>query len=884
MNELNFWEIIAQAKQRRASSDESPEEALRHCLQNLPINEILEFDRLFHVYLNRSYSWDLWAAAYIINGGCSDDGFDYFRAWLIAQGQTIFENALRDPETLVDIAEPDAEAEAVMYVAREVYEAKFGHSFPDTSYPAAELTGEEWEETDAALAAKYPKLFARFGQSPSESEDHTEMPDLSQLASFLGNMAGVTQESSTDANALYTQAAFLALTESSENLAKAAELLTKAADLGHAGAQNMLGTFYEAGQGVPQNFIEAERLYRLAAGQGEPDAFCCLGNLYSQGVGVPQDNATAFQWYQKGAEAGSADAQCLLANAYYDGAGVEKNLPQALHWFCQAGENGHGLAAKNAGICYLNGNGTEPDAEQAFHWFSVGAENGDATSRFNLGVMYEHGQGTEQDFEKAAEMYEQAISEGSTDALINLGKLYADGLGVAQDHPKAAELYRQAADSGNLAALCNLGVLYQTGRGVPQDVAEAVRLQRQCAEAGYVGGQYNLGTLYQRGIGVEKDLAEALKWYRLATEQGSGPAMNNLGDAYENGYGVQKDYTEAAQWYRSAAEKGVGVAQYSLGLFYRDGLGVAQDYPEAEKWLRQAIANGVEKAQTDLDQIYESGFLTRPAESVTKIASTPKKKPAPADSKAKTVAAMAAAQRALCLRAMICRSVVEAKLQCLQANPGMAGHVNPDQLNQDARHINEWLANESLWHCLSAKEKNLLNAKPGTWKPQAVKDASWRLEALEVISWALGWGQSIAPYDQQINSESFELGSPTFPATHALIDAAHLRPEAEILQAREIAEAWLWRARTTRIQKGPEAQPAPEGWTYEKIIAETARHWEKIGAFKALDGDYPALGKPYRDLTPSEWETLNSIATERLYGLNWICLQAKDWDHVPVNT
>ena len=32
------------------------------------------------------YRWDMWAAAYLIGGGCSDDGFIDFRAGLIAQG------------------------------------------------------------------------------------------------------------------------------------------------------------------------------------------------------------------------------------------------------------------------------------------------------------------------------------------------------------------------------------------------------------------------------------------------------------------------------------------------------------------------------------------------------------------------------------------------------------------------------------------------------------------------------------------------------------------------------------------------------------------------------------------------------------------------------
>ncbi|WP_342210876.1 LysR family transcriptional regulator [Streptomyces sp. DH-12] len=45
----------------------------------------------------------LWAAAYVINGGCSDDGFDYFRGWLIAQGREVFERAVARPGALADL-------------------------------------------------------------------------------------------------------------------------------------------------------------------------------------------------------------------------------------------------------------------------------------------------------------------------------------------------------------------------------------------------------------------------------------------------------------------------------------------------------------------------------------------------------------------------------------------------------------------------------------------------------------------------------------------------------------------------------------------------------------------------------------------------------------
>jgi hypothetical protein len=44
------------------------------------------------------------------------------------------------------------------------------------------------------------------------------------------------------------------------------------------------------------------------------------------------------------------------------------------------------------------------------------------------------------------------------------------------------------------------------------------------------------------------------------------------------------------------------------------------------------------------------------------------------------------------------------------------------------------------------------------------------------------------------------------------------------------------------------------------------------------------FGKPYAELTESEWSTMQSIASERWYGLNWVCGYAMDWDKVPTDT
>jgi hypothetical protein len=123
----------------------------------------LEFDRILRSLISRSYTNELWAACYILNGGCSDDAFDYFRGWLVMQGREAFYNALRDPETLADIELPtdeELEFESVLYAGVTAYEEKTGEGFPDDlrgfDY---NLTGEDWSEDD--VDEKYPRLAAK---------------------------------------------------------------------------------------------------------------------------------------------------------------------------------------------------------------------------------------------------------------------------------------------------------------------------------------------------------------------------------------------------------------------------------------------------------------------------------------------------------------------------------------------------------------------------------------------------------------------------------------------------------------------------------------------------------------------------------------------------
>jgi hypothetical protein len=97
-----FWQIIWRA----ARSDHDPDahlEALRVALRELSREEVISFAAAFSRYRREAYSWDLWGGAYVVNGGCSDDGFEYFCCWLVSRGREVYESALADSDGLAQL-------------------------------------------------------------------------------------------------------------------------------------------------------------------------------------------------------------------------------------------------------------------------------------------------------------------------------------------------------------------------------------------------------------------------------------------------------------------------------------------------------------------------------------------------------------------------------------------------------------------------------------------------------------------------------------------------------------------------------------------------------------------------------------------------------------
>ena len=168
MHTTSFWQLIDQSRQYAQTHNQTHAEALTALLAARDVADIIDFENHFTHFFHQAYDWKLWAAAYIIHGGCSDDGFMDFRAWLIGQGEAIYTGVLANPDILAEMVEDEddlyvLESQDIWSVAVNVYHDKTGSddipTTNDATFPS-EPTGDAWEEED--LAELLPHLYQKF--------------------------------------------------------------------------------------------------------------------------------------------------------------------------------------------------------------------------------------------------------------------------------------------------------------------------------------------------------------------------------------------------------------------------------------------------------------------------------------------------------------------------------------------------------------------------------------------------------------------------------------------------------------------------------------------------------------------------------------------------
>jgi hypothetical protein len=105
MDEAAFWQLIAETRTAADNDTASQSALLKERLTQLSPQAIIDFAQIRDGLDERAYTSDLWGAASVIEPGCSDDCFRDFRGYLISLGQTPYEKALSDPDSLASVAQ-----------------------------------------------------------------------------------------------------------------------------------------------------------------------------------------------------------------------------------------------------------------------------------------------------------------------------------------------------------------------------------------------------------------------------------------------------------------------------------------------------------------------------------------------------------------------------------------------------------------------------------------------------------------------------------------------------------------------------------------------------------------------------------------------------------
>ncbi len=159
IDENLFWEIIEQLQTYDSIEEKCAQLVI--ALESFSAADIKRFEKILTEKLELANHFDIWALAYLAQGGCSDDAFEAFRAWLILQGKPLFDLTIKDVNQACALipAGLETQAEQLAGCAAIAFENRSGLPL------AAKVTktrtkGKQWQEEK--LESLHPKLWKRY--------------------------------------------------------------------------------------------------------------------------------------------------------------------------------------------------------------------------------------------------------------------------------------------------------------------------------------------------------------------------------------------------------------------------------------------------------------------------------------------------------------------------------------------------------------------------------------------------------------------------------------------------------------------------------------------------------------------------------------------------
>lgn len=188
---------------------------------------------------------------------------------------------------------------------------------------------------------------------------------------------------------------------------------TKAAKLGSANAQHLLGKFYLDGLGVRESAELAKKWFTRAINSGCLDAYTGLGVSYTRGAEGFANYDKAFKVFSEGAKRHNQASMLMQGKCYRDGIGVDIDVAKAIKIFERLAKQKNDQAMLELGNIYYEGSLVKTDYTKAFSWYKKSVELSDNGELwFLLGNMYLKGLGTPADTQEAISCFKKAEDLG----------------------------------------------------------------------------------------------------------------------------------------------------------------------------------------------------------------------------------------------------------------------------------------------------------------------------------------------------------------------------------------------------------------------------------------------------------------------------------------
>lgn len=167
--ESDFWQLVT--VEDKTADPESVSKRLKALLADLDDEQLIAFDKQFSICMRQSYTWDLFGAAFVM-AGCNDDyGFSEFRCWLISRGESVFNAAIANPDSLADCTplyylneQPYPYLDEYDLIAGLLYEERNDDELPFVPSGLDQPKGKRFKDKPKFLKLSYPQLFAKYWQ------------------------------------------------------------------------------------------------------------------------------------------------------------------------------------------------------------------------------------------------------------------------------------------------------------------------------------------------------------------------------------------------------------------------------------------------------------------------------------------------------------------------------------------------------------------------------------------------------------------------------------------------------------------------------------------------------------------------------------------------